>query len=110
MDKRTFDKLLDERLGKIVEILGEKEKEYSSSFDRFDNFKDIARETTIPPEEIAFILMLKHFQGIKDIALNKFSVIKVDRLTKDLISEKIGDIINYLILIEGLLYEKYNLK
>ena len=106
MTNKDFEtKILDFRLSEIIRLLGIKGKEYGSDLDRFSNFKDIAKVSDDAPEHVAFTLMMKHFSFIKDICQHKF---RKDMITTKLINEKIGDCINYLILIEGIIKEKYN--
>ncbi len=97
-----MEKILDVRIEKMLSLLESKGKEYGEELDRFSNFKEIGHIVNKPPEEIAFILMMKHFTFIQDFCLRRISKTK---WTKGLIDEKMGDLINYLILIEGILKE-----
>jgi len=103
MTNQDFNIFLEMILERIKKTLGKKGEEYGIPSSRFSNFEDIAEVTKLPLEEGAFILMLKHFTIITDICMKRYPA---NKITKDLITEKFGDCINYLILIEGILKEK----
>jgi len=99
-----FDCLVDRRLHEIHSILNQKAAEYSVESDRFHNFKIAARMNDTTPEKALKGMMLKHEVSIQDM-------INCDvEITEELIDEKIGDNINYLILLEGLMKEKLHAK
>jgi hypothetical protein len=85
-------------------VLTIKNLEYAPGDDRLQNFKDGALFLGISPVMYAFVLMTKHLVALKD------HVVKGDTntITQTYVDEKIGDIINYLILIEALLTEEIN--
>jgi hypothetical protein len=101
MNASEFQELLEHRLAKIEAILGAKGKEYSSENDRLHNFKTAARIDNETPEESLWGMAKKHLVSIMDIisALPYCPSIA-------LMDEKIGDMINYLILLEALLIER----
>ena len=106
MNNDEFDKIVEQRKNKISEVLQKKSEEYSSDIDRLYNFK-AAANLDYPPEtpEIALKGMLKkHLVSVIDIV--NFTETNPDKITFQLIDEKIGDTINYLILLEALLFER----
>ena len=106
MDNETFDRLLQVRIGKIQAILCHKSKEYSSDTDRLHNFKIAAKLTTdhITPETALFGMMRKHLVSMIDIIEDTEKSICP---SIEMIDEKLGDIINYTILLEALLVERW---
>lgn len=100
MTVKEFDSLLGDRLYQIHKVLGIKANEYATNEDRLHNFKTAASEFGDTPEEVCKGYMLKHWMSIRDMIVGERPV------TKEMIDEKIGDAINYLILLEALLTEK----
>lgn len=96
-----FKQVVEDRIKAIDSLLLTKGLEYSTG-DRFSNFKDAAGGLSFHdrPEMVAWEFATKHFQSIKDIVSGKIPY------NKDRISEKIGDAIIYLILIEGMMIER----
>lgn len=101
MKAETFETMiLEKRIEKIKTVLGNKAKEYSSYKDRLHNFKVAARIQNTTPEKAAFGMALKHLVSVMDIIENT-----PKKPSKEMVDEKIGDLINYLVLIEALLLE-----
>ncbi len=92
-----FDKIVENRCRKIKEILQHKAGEYAKDKNRFHNFDLAATMAGTTPEKALKGMMLKHEVSVQDLINNP------DKATEALIDEKIGDNINYLILLEGLL-------
>lgn len=99
-----FREVVDDRIKKIRTILTEKNKEYGSAGDSFHNFKTGGRMEGITPEKALKGIMLKHEVSVNDLI--GWTESNPGRITLKLIDEKIGDNINYLILLEGLLRER----
>lgn len=97
MKPREFEELLAERLKKITETLGQKAKEYESHSDRLHNFKVAARLSDTTPKEALWGMAMKHLVSITDLVSGQLEN------TRGNIDEKIGDMINYLILLEAVL-------
>ena len=93
-----FDDLVDARIWKIKAVLGAKGAEYSAGDDRFHNFNLAAQIWGISPEEALWGMALKHLVSVIDL------VEAPELATEERVDEKIGDMINYLILLEGLLW------
>ena len=99
MDSETFNYLLERRLGFTRSVLGYKAQEYATNDDRLHNFKVAARVGNTTPKKALFNFMLKHLVSLMDF------IDEPARATPLLIDEKIGDLINYLILLEALFKE-----
>jgi len=97
----TFATIVENRLIKIQETLAAKAKEYASDDSRFHNFEVGGRIIGVTPEKALQGMMLKHIVSVFDLI--DWTETDDKRITTELIDEKIGDTINYLILLEGLL-------
>lgn len=98
MTRAKFQEILNKRLELTKEVLNFKADEYADE-DQFHNFKEAAQIKGETPEQALWGMSVKHLVSIKDIINGKSA-------NNALISEKIGDMINYLIILEGILYEK----
>lgn len=107
MERPDFNAVVEERIELIRKVLAAKGKEYSLGADVFHNFN---RATGLSfhegREKVAWEFMAKHLQSIKDILTHVETGGCNGYPTKELVQEKIGDAVNYLILIEGMLIER----
>lgn len=94
-----FNTVLEKRLDSIEEVLGKKAKEYAQGDDRYHNFVVAGRINAETRERALWGMATKHLVSIKDI------IDTPEGFTRVQIDEKIGDMINYLILLEGMLKE-----
>ena len=103
MTDNQFQEILEKRLKDTKEILSNKAREYATSEDRLHNFKRAGELLRCTPEDALLGMQAKHIISIIDL---------VDSLNhnylplKEYIEEKIGDAINYFILLEALLIER----
>jgi len=95
-----FYSLLDRRLDKIQEVLASKAEEYSADFDRLYNFKAAAGMNGGTPGSALWGMLTKHLVNVRDLAEGRLEA------TPERVDEKIGDAINYLILLEAVLKEE----
>lgn len=100
MDNNTFTLLVDKRLNHCAQTLVKKGKEYASVTDRLHNFKVAARVNDTTPEKALWGMYTKHLVSVMDL------VEYPGDATAELIIEKIGDSINYMVLLEALLIER----
>lgn len=103
MKTNEFDKIVNERIKKIKDILTSKAGEYASEEDRLFNFKIAAKINRVKPAEALWGMASKHLASILKIIEEVGNGKKVQ---KDVSDEKIGDMINYLILLEAVLEDK----
>lgn len=107
MKRSEFNIVVEARLKSITEVLLKKGQEYASSTDVFHNFKNSAGLSFHTcPEKIAWEFMVKHLRSIKDMLDHVDTGGYNGHPSEALIEEKMGDAINYLILIEGMLKER----
>ena len=107
MSEEDFMEVLNSRLQMIRYTLGEKAKEYARNDDRMHNFNR-ASEARRKPREVCLQGMAdKHWISILDMVDD----IENGKLPDiDYMEEKIGDAINYLILFEASVIDRYNKK
>lgn len=102
MNNIYFNEIVEGQCAHIKSVLASKGKEYSRG-DRLSNFKTGGRIINDTPEHALMGMKLKHDVSVIDI---------VDDLeqgnlpTYGVLSEKIGDSINYLILLKALIIER----
>lgn len=99
MNSQEFDNIVEERLVKIRDILGSKAKEYAVG-DRLYNFKRASEILRTSPQKALLGMLMKHIVSVIDLIEGS------TKSTEYLINEKIGDSINYFILLEALLKEQ----
>ena len=105
LTESQFDSLVKDRCLKISKTLVEKGKEYRRNNDPLHNFRVGARVSNTTEEKVLWGFALKHYISFLDI-LND---IENGNLPKEeTVDEKIGDLINYLILCEASIKEKIN--
>ena len=103
MNMEEFDKLLENRIMLLRRILSFKSSEYSRNNDKLHNFKRAGQMLNVSPEKALIGMKVKHDISILDIVND----IDNDKLPSiELLQEKIGDSINYLILLEALIKER----
>ncbi len=106
MNTETFNEVVEGRIASIKTVLASKAEEYARG-DRLSNFKKAGRRMDVSPERALMYFREKHEVSIMDI---------VDDLdsgylpTRKLLKEKLGDSINYLILLEALIRERLEVK
>ena len=85
-------------------LLGEKNIEYSRNNDKLHNFKKSARIDNETPERALWGMWKKHIVSISDMINDiDHGIIPTEKMMK----EKFGDNINYTLLLEGLIRERY---
>ena len=103
MTEGQFDEIVNHRCNKIAKTLVEKGKEYRRNNDPLHNFRVAAKVNNTTEEKALWGFAVKHYVSFLDI-LND---IERGFLPKEeVVDEKIGDLINYLILCEASIKEK----
>lgn len=100
MDSQTFQTIVEQRLLRIEKVLGAKAGEYAMGGDRLHNFKAAAKLTETTPRKALWGIAAKHLVSVSDLVNGELAN------TDAMATEKIGDLINYLILLEALLHEE----
>ena len=104
MDAIEFELLVNNRLFLTEKVLGQKADEYVLAEDRLSNFKRAAALQQCTPEKSLLGFVTKHIVALYDF-VDKLEAGQVEDLLRW--NEKLGDIINYMILLEGLVIERH---
>jgi hypothetical protein len=99
-----FDSLLMTRLDKAKATLASKASEYATAGDRLHNFKRAAQLRSADPAETLLGMMVKHWVSVEDLVQRHIG--RATPAPPGMVDEKIGDAINYLILLEALLKDQ----
>lgn len=104
MTVAEFEVILNRRISLIREVLVHKATEYATDADLLHNFKRSAEVTPgLTPAQHCLGFATKHWASLCDIVDD---VANGKKLNLPVLSEKIGDAVNYLILLEALLTEE----
>jgi len=88
-------------LKSLIKRADKKAKEYTPGKDRAENFKNaVGISLHDTPEKVAWEYCVKHLESIRSIIKDKRKV------SPELIDEKIGDIIIYMLLIRSMLLDQ----
>lgn len=98
MTTKRFNSIISETLTQCVETLGSKAKEYATE-DRLHNFRIAAILQNCTVEQALSGMMAKHVISIYDMCRSGESY------TEAMWQEKIGDAINYLLLLKAAVSE-----
>jgi hypothetical protein len=102
MTREDFSRRVEKRIDLVRQTLLTKHKEYAKDDNVFRNFDEAAGGLSLhgSSAEVLWSYMTKHLVSIKDIVADNKPV------DATVVSEKIGDVINYLILLEAMLNEQ----
>jgi hypothetical protein len=102
MNIPEFEGLVDKRLDHCRKLLGVKNKEYANGGDKLSNFKEAAALKGETPEMALWGMWAKHIISVKKIVLEIDGEIPTEKMLDD----KFSDMINYTLLLEGLIQER----
>ena len=103
---QRFNDCIDNRLNECKELLLVKGLEYRRNNDPYHNFNKVSKMRNKTPEEALSGMWAKHLCSILDIIDDIELHNKIP--SKELLSEKISDNINYLLILEALIEERRN--
>lgn len=109
MNTFEFSEVFRRRVKLMGEVLDKKATEYARG-DRLSNFKKIAKCLGTTPESACLNLMMKHFVCVMEIVGDLESKVESEKPTIPYLDEKLGDLMNYMVLLEALLFERYGYK
>lgn len=102
MNREEFNQVVNNRIEHIQTSLAAKNKEYASNDRPLHNFYQSAKAGRTTPKKALFGYMLKHYVSVTDMVMS-------DEIYPDeLWNEKLGDMINYLILLDALQKDERN--
>lgn len=102
MTANRFNEVISERINTCIDVLDVKSNEYATD-DRLHNFKVAAEIQNCTPITALGGMMCKHTVSIYDLIQRQQEGFEV---SKELWDEKIGDSINYLLLLTALIEEQ----
>ena len=101
----THDKFIESvntTLTRCCELLLSKGQEYNSEADRLAAFKQAGALERTTPQRALFGMVAKHLISLQNMCDTEIRDYPVERW-----NEKIGDTINYMLLLKGLIDEEY---
>lgn len=104
MENNEFNRIVEKRCAAIKSVLASKAKEYARG-DRLHNFKRAAAALRCTPEQALIGMYMKHQVSILDL-VDDISNGYPPKMLTAVTNEKVGDAINYLILLEALIAER----
>jgi hypothetical protein len=101
MTNKDFYNLMDAVFESAKNIAKVKGEDYTKgSLDALANFKEGGEDIGVPPEKVCWIFMNKHYQAITNY-------IKTGGQSEsEPIAERLKDLINYCVLMQGIINEK----
>ena len=102
MTPEKFQEIAAARLRACRERLAEKNEEYARENNPLHNFHAAAAMNNCTPEEALWGMAAKHIISVRDMVFDRQQGIFP---SPEMLSEKIGDAINYLILLEAVMEE-----
>ena len=103
MNATKFEQIAAHRIAHCRKVMSDKGEEYSRNFDRLHNFRTAASIDGETPERALWGMMKKHIVSVRDMVDDSRYGI---RPTQEQVDEKITDMINYSLLLEGLFVER----
>jgi hypothetical protein len=104
MTTEQFNEIVQLRVGKIYAVLAKKATEYARG-DRLHNFKKAGVRLAQDPVMALRGMMEKHLTSVDDMMLD----VNAGKIpSKEYVDEKVGDAINYMILLEALIEDRRN--
>ena len=105
MNNKEFEQVITEQFDSCRETLLKKAEEYADDMDRLHNFKVAAKLQGVTPLTALGGMMAKHTVSVYDLIRRHEEGLEIK---KEMWDEKIGDSLNYLLLMQGLLAEERN--
>ena len=99
MEAQKFYDLTKNFLDECMEIMKSKGMAYSGTNDKFGNFKRVAKNLCMSPEQVWFVYFSKHFDALSAYIRGEYS-------DSEPIKGRIMDMVNYLLLLNGLIVEE----
>jgi len=100
MTNKDFSELMQRTFEDCAKISKAKGLDYTkSSADALANFKEGGKDVNIDPIKVCWIFMNKHYQAITNYVKTG------GQSESEPIAERIKDLINYLVLLQGLIIE-----
>lgn len=99
-----LNKIIENRIEQVRATLAYKQDEYAGGRSQFHNFDTAGRILNTTREKALKGMWIKHIVSVMDLI--EFADTAPEKLNEKLIDEKIGDSINYLIILEAMLKDR----
>lgn len=99
MTNDIFDEIVETQVMHSLDLLRKKGREYSPGGDRLEHFKKAAALQTCSPAKAAFGMLAKHLVSLSDMVDEPLAY------STERWAEKIGDSVNYLLILSALAEE-----
>jgi len=109
MHQKIFNRFVKHIVNKCIKTLITKALNnpgYSSTTDRLSHFKYAGEVQNTTPERACLGMAVKHFISIREMLYSLDNPSNIKNINKEIVDEKMGDYINYMIFIWALLYER----
>lgn len=106
MDNETFMKIVDNRLKRCREVLDAKNTDYLRGGDKLHNFHRAGEILGCYPERALLGMASKHIVSVFDM-VDDIEKYQGQRVSYAHLEEKLGDAINYLLLLEALFWWRF---
>lgn len=103
MNNKRFNEVTEERLAECIKVMCQKSAEYATDWDKLHNFKVAGELQGCSQVKALGGMMAKHTVSVYDL-IDDFEA--GEEIPLELWDEKIGDSINYLLLLNGMIREK----
>lgn len=103
MNQTEFQQLCERTYDETFNLLKSKGAEYAGTSDRLANFKRGAMLTGTTPLQCCFIYMSKHYDSLSTYI--KKDAAGFDQHLSEPIEGRLNDLINYCLLMKGIIYE-----
>lgn len=100
-NKEQYKNKVQDRIRKIIKTLLVKNKEYANDKAPLHNFYEGAKVLRTTPEKVLSAYLTKHLVSYFDMIEDPLAY------SEDLWNEKLGDILAYFILVDVLIWEKF---
>lgn len=101
MTNLEFYDIMNKTFSQCLALAKSKGADYTKgSLDALANFKEGGRSLAVPPEKVCWIFMNKHYQAITNYVRTG------GQSESEPIDGRIDDLINYLVLLKGIIVEE----
>jgi hypothetical protein len=100
VNSEQFAEIFSRQFRMADEVLNKKAREYATDEDRLHNFKSAAALIGGTPEQALWGFAVKHLVSISDMVASD------EAYSQEAWDEKIGDALNYLILLRAQVFER----
>lgn len=102
MNNKEFEAIIEARIEKTKELILNKGAEYADDDNRLHNFETASRIAGGSAAMALDGMLMKHYVSYRDL-LTKIEL--GEEISKELVEEKLGDIITYFHLQEAIMYD-----